>query len=245
MLEICVDSVEAAIRAQKVGAGRIELCSSLLEGGLTPPLSLVQMVCESVEIPVHVMIRPRGGDFLYSDAEFHQMKLDIKYFSEMKIKGFVFGILFSDGTIDSERCRELLGMCNPLHVTFHRAFDMTSDPFLALEEIIALGADTILTSGHRQIAEDGFELIQELVKRSGSRISIMAGGGVNASNVQLLHEAGVKAFHFTARKKVDGQMKYRNEALQSIGSQFLYSEYDNFVFDEDKVLGIIKHLGTL
>jgi len=245
MIEICVDSVDSAVRAQNAGAGRIELCSSLLEGGLTPPLSLVRMVCESVEIPVHVMIRPRGGDFLYSDAEFQQMKKDIHHFSKGNVKGFVFGILHDDGSIDDDRCRALISICKPLHVTFHRAFDMTSDPFLALEEIIALGANTILTSGHRQIAEDGFELIQELVKRSGARISIMAGGGVNASNVQLLHEAGVRDFHFTARKKVDGKMKYRNEALQSIGSQFLYSEYDTFVFDEDKVHGIIKHLGTL
>jgi copper homeostasis protein len=245
MIEICVDSVDSAVRAQNAGANRIELCSSLLEGGLTPPLSLVQMVCQSVKIPVHVMIRPRGGDFLYSDAEFQQMKMDIHHFLNTKVKGLVFGILCSDGAIDNDRCRELISISEPLQVTFHRAFDMTSDPFLALEEIIALGANTILTSGHRQIAEDGFELIQELVKRSGGRISIMAGGGVNASNVQLLHEAGVRDFHFTARKKVDGGMKYRNESLQSIGSQFLYSEYDSFVFDEDKVHGIIRHLGTL
>lgn len=245
MIEICIDSVDSAVRAQKAGANRIELCSSLLEGGLTPPLSLVQLVCQSVNIPVHVMIRPRSGDFLYSDTEFQQMKLDVHHFLNTKVKGFVFGILCSDGSIDNERCKELISISKPLQVTFHRAFDMTSDPFLALEEIIALGANAILTSGHRQIAEDGFELIQELVKRSGGRISIMAGGGVNASNVQLLHEAGVKDFHFTARKKVDGKMKYRNESLQSIGSQFLYSEYDAFVFDEDKVHSIIKHLGTL
>ncbi|HMT28283.1 MAG TPA: copper homeostasis protein CutC [Bacteroidia bacterium] len=245
MIEICVDSFESALAAQNAGADRVELCCSLIEGGLTPPLSLVQMVCSKLAIPVRIMLRPRGGDFLYSDEEFEMMMMDVEHFQNAGASGFVFGILNEDGSIDSIRCKAIISKINTNQITFHRAFDMTSDPFLAMEEIIALGADTILTSGLRQTAEDGFELIKELVKRSAQRIDIMAGSGVNASNVRLLHEAGVRTFHFTSRKKVDGKMKYRNEALQSIGSQYLYNEYDYFVFDEDKIESVIKTLGSL
>jgi copper homeostasis protein len=127
-------------------------------------------------------------------------------------------------------------------VTFHRAFDMTSDPFFALEEIIEIGCNMLLTSGHRQTAEDGLELIRELVKRAGNRIEVMAGSGVNASNVMLLHIAGARAFHFTARKKVDGRMHYRNDALQSMGNSPEYDEYSIYAFDEDKMKGVFKAL---
>ncbi|MBL0340171.1 MAG: copper homeostasis protein CutC [Bacteroidetes bacterium] len=245
MIEVCVDSYEMAISAQHAGANRIELCVSLLEGGTTPPLSLVQKVCGKLQIPVHVMIRPRGGDFLYSEEEFDMMKMDIQHFEKAGAHGFVFGVLNSDGSVDKDRCSLLKNYMKGKSSTFHRAFDMTSDPFLSLEEIIALGMDTILTSGHRQTAEDGFELLKELVKRSANRIKIMAGSGVNAQNVRLLHEAGIRNFHFTARKRIDGKMKYRNEALQSMGAQVLYSEYDSFIFDDAKVLDVLAALKSV
>jgi copper homeostasis protein len=224
-IEICVDSVETAIAASDAHASRVELCVSLVEGGITPPISLIEKICSTLTIPVHVMIRPRAGDFFYSSQEFSLMKADVKNALNAGASGVVFGILSDDGTIDRERCKELVSLASPMDITFHRAFDMTADPFIALEEIIAIGCQSLLTSGHRQTAEDGLELIRELVKRAGDRIEIIAGGGVNPGNVELLHEAGIRAFHFTARKKISGAMKYRNEALLSMGNQQVADEY--------------------
>lgn len=241
-IEICTDSLVTTLAAQHAGATRIELCAALSEGGLTPPFSLMHQVCDTVKIPVHVMIRPRGGDFLYTGEEFELMKADIAHARKAGAAGVVFGILRSDGSIDRDRCLELVRLAAPMDVAFHRAFDMTSDPFFALEEIIEIGCHILLTSGHRQTAEDGLELIRELVKRAGNRIEVMAGSGVNATNAMLLHIAGVRAFHFTARKKVDGGMQYRNEALQSMGNNMDYDEYGSYVFDEEKVRGVFKAL---
>jgi len=242
IIEVCADSYNIALAAHKAGAGRIELCASLVEGGLTPATSLMQKVCSDIKIPVHVMIRPRPGDFLYNTTEFDLMKADIKCAKNAGASGVVFGILNSDGSVDIERCRELINFARPMKVTFHRAFDMTVDPFLAMEEIISLGVDVLLTSGQRQVAEDGLEMIRELVKRAANRISVMAGGGVNSGNVLLLHEAGVRAFHFTSRIKKPGGMLYRNEALQSMGSLALAGEYDLFQFDEVKFNSILNAL---
>jgi len=242
LLEICTDNLETSIAAQHAGAARIELCAALIEGGLTPSFSLMQQVTKSVKIPVHVMIRPRGGDFLYSDTEFELMKADILHAKKAGAAGVVFGILRSDGSIDRERCIELVQLASPMDVAFHRAFDMTADPFFAMEEIIEIGCNILLTSGHRQTAEDGLELIRELIKRAGNRIQVMAGSGVNASNAVLLYEAGVRCFHFTARKKVGGGMRYRNEALQRMGSSADYDEYALYVFDGEKVQAVFKAL---
>lgn len=236
--EVCVDSYDTAVVAAKYGAARIELCAALSEGGLTPPHSLMQKVCHDLSIPVHVMIRPRAGDFLYNSSEFDLMKSDIKTAAAVGASGVVFGILNADGSVDIMRCRTLIELAKPMQVTFHRAFDMTVDPFLALEEIITLGINNLLTSGQRQVAEDGLEMIRELVKRANNRLTVMAGGGVNSGNIMLLHEAGVKAFHFTCRKKVPGGMHYRNEALQSMGSSQSAGEYDIFEFDCDKMESI-------
>lgn len=242
IIEICTDSLETSVAAEKSGASRIELCASLIEGGITPSFSLMKSVCNRITIPVYVMVRPRSGDFLYSQSEFDLMKADILHAREAGAAGIVVGVLRADGTIDRERCQELVQLAKPMEVTFHRAFDMTLEPFFALEEIIAIGCTTLLTSGHSQTAEDGLELIRELVKRTGGRINIMAGSGINAGNVMLLHEAGVRAFHFTARKRISGGMKFRNEALRSMGSSLHYDEYGVYVFDEDKVRGIFKAL---
>lgn len=243
--EICTDSLETAIAAQYNKISQIELCASLSEGGISPSYSLMINVCSATTLPVNVMIRPRGGDFLYSEEEFNLMKSDVYHARKAGASGVVFGILRSDGTIDRERCLELKALCDPMKVTFHRAFDMTSEPFFALEEIIAIGCTTLLTSGQMQTAEDGLELIRELVKRAGNRIQIMAGSGVNADNVVLLHEAGVNAFHFTARKKIDGNMKFRNAAFQKSTIGKTNDEYGIFVFDEIKVQNILSALGEV
>jgi len=239
IIEVCVDSYDTAIAAAKAGATRIELCAALGEGGLTPPVSLIQKVCHDVTIPVYVMIRPRPGDFLYSHIEFELMKADVAAAIRAGAKGVVFGILNADGSVDISRCRTLMDLAKPLKITFHRAFDMTADPFLALEEIITLGFNNILTSGQRQVAEDGLEMIRELVKRAGQRLTIMAGSGVNSGNIVLLQEAGVKAFHFTCRKKISGGMQFRNGALQSMGPVTSAGEYDIFEFDKSKMESIL------
>ena len=245
VLEICSSGLDALVAARFPGVSRIELCSSLETGGITPPMSLMEYVCSNVTVPVHVMIRPRSGDFLYTDDEFNLMKTDIRHARKAGASGVVFGILKNDGAIDRERCMELKSLADPMKSTFHRAFDMTVEPFFALEEIIAIGCETLLTSGQHQTAEDGLELIRELVKRAASRIEIMAGSGVNAGNVELLYEAGVRAFHFSARIKRESAMQFQNEALQSMGNRSLMDEYSRYYFDEDKVQGILTALGVL
>ncbi len=238
-IEVCVDSFEMALLSQKAGATRIELCSSLTEGGITPALSQMEKAGEGLKIPAHIMIRPRGGDFLYSNLEFDLMKSDIRHAKRAGASGVVFGILRTDGSIDAPRCRELVELARPMHTTLHRAFDLTSDPFLALEEVISLGFNSILTSGQRQVAEDGLEMIRELVKRAGERIEVIAGSGIQSSNVMLLAKAGVKAFHFTSRMKTNSRMQYRNNALTSMGTLTPANEYEQYIFDEQKIKSII------
>jgi copper homeostasis protein len=233
--EVCVETFDVAVAAENTGVTRIELCSALALGGLTPPNSLIQKVCQTLKIPVNVMVRPRAGDFLYSKNEFELMLHDVEHTKTCGAAGIVFGILNEDGHVDVKRCKQIIDVAGPMHVTFHRAFDMTVDPFLALEEIVSLGVDTILTSGKRQVAEDGLELIRELVKRANDRISIMAGSGVNAQNILLLHEAGVLTFHFSAQKKVRSKMRYVNPTLQSMGNNVDESEYNLVEFDSVKM----------
>jgi copper homeostasis protein len=243
-LEICVDTWDDALAAQEAGASRIELCAALSEGGITPYHSLMVKACSSLKIPVHVMIRPRAGDFIYSASEFELMKDDISLAMQLGASGVVFGILNNDGTIDRKRVEILTAMARPMKVTFHRAFDMTADPFFSMEEIIAIGIDYILTSGQHQSAEDGLEVLRELVKRSMQRISIIAAGGISDANCLLLHEAGIREFHFSSRKKVNSPMTFRNEVLLQMGSSSAASEYERYQFNEGKIISIIKLLSA-
>ncbi|KAE8590710.1 hypothetical protein XENTR_v10018167 [Xenopus tropicalis] len=165
IMEVCVDSVESAINAERGGAGRIELCASLLEGGITPSVGLLQVVKQYLQIPIFVMIRPRGGDFLYSDREVEVMKADIRLAKIHGADGLVFGALTEDGRIDAELCMELLAVSRPLPVTFHRAFDMVYDPLLAMETLISLGFERVLTSGCDTSALEGLPLIKRLVEQ--------------------------------------------------------------------------------
>jgi len=242
LLEACVDCVADAIAAEASGVDRIELCSALSEGGLTPSQSLMEAVIGSVTIPVHVMVRPRGGDFCYNEEEFQLKVADIANAKNAGAAGVVFGLLLTDGSIDIERSARLITAARPMKVVIHRAFDMTADPFLALEEIVGLGADAILTSGQRQTAEDGLDLIKELIKRAHQRIEIMAGAGINGSNVKLLSVAGVRNFHFTVRKQVESPMRYRNEALSGMGST-AGLEYVRYLYDSSKVEEILSAIG--
>jgi copper homeostasis protein len=211
LFEACVDSIESALAAQEGGANRIELCADLLEGGLTPSAGVIYLTRQHLHIPIHVLIRPRGGDFCYSNREFEVMQLDIEIAKQIGANGVVLGILKSDGTLDGERTAVLVALAKPLSVTSHRAFDMARDPFQALETMIDLGIERLLTSGQAASALEGVELIGELVQRARERIIIMAGGGVNEETVAaIIRQSGVKEVHGSLRTSRPSQMSYRN-----------------------------------
>lgn len=211
VLEVCIDSVEAAIAAQQGGAHRVELCADLLEGGTTPSAGTIQLARRSVDIDVNVIIRPRGGDFCYTPIEFEVMKLDIETAKAAGANGVVIGILNEDGSVDKERTRELVALARPLSVTFHRAFDMTRDPYEALETLIELGVDRVLTTGQESSVLEGLDVITDLVEKAGERIIIMPGGGITERNFKKIVEtSGVKEVHFLAPGTRESPMTYRN-----------------------------------
>ncbi|SHK79703.1 copper homeostasis protein [Chitinophaga jiangningensis] len=210
-LEICAGSVTSCIAAEKGGASRIELCDNLLEGGTTPSYGTIALAREKVKIDLYPIIRPRGGDFLYSDIEFDTMKQDVILCKQLGCNGVVIGILTADGKVDKTRCKELVDLAWPMGVTFHRAFDMTDNPFEALEDIISIGCERILTSGCRNTAMEGAELLKELVERADDRIAIMAGSGVRSTNIDtLVKTTGVTEFHTSAKAYTESKMIYRN-----------------------------------
>lgn len=210
-LEVCANNYTSALAAQQGGAYRVELCENLADGGTTPSYGQIALAKEKLSIKIYPIIRPRGGDFLYSDEEFLIMQKDIAQFKALGCDGVVFGILNADGSIDKKRCQNLLELAHPLPATFHRAFDVCANPLQALEDIIELGFERILTSGQKPTAIEGINLIKELVKRASGRISIMAGSGVNEENVQhIIRETGVNDVHSTAKGIFTGKMSFRH-----------------------------------
>lgn len=219
-LEICIDSVESAIIAQNNEADRVELCANLLEGGTTPSYGMLLATRAEIDIEIALMIRPRGGDFCYSELEFDVMKQDIIIGRELDVDCFVFGILLPNGNIDIARTKELVELAKPRETTFHRAFDLTPDPFQALEDVIATGADRILTSGQQQKAIEGKQLIKELIIAANNRISIMPGSGVNLANRdELLNFTQAKELHMTAFTQIEGEMKFRPDHINMSSSK--------------------------
>lgn len=218
-IEIVVYNIESALRAQEGGADRIELCDNPGDGGTTPSYGIIEVVRQHVSLDVFVMIRPRGGDFHYNSYEFHSMKRDIAQCQRLSVDGVVFGILNPDGTIDKKRCKELIDKARPLKVTCHRAFDMTRDPFEALEDCIEVGFDRILTSGHHAQALEGAQLIGKLIKRANGRIAIMPGSGVNEGTVgEIVSITGAKEIHFSATAFHESAMTFRNQQIAGMGS---------------------------
>lgn len=239
-LEICVFSPESCLNAQKGGANRVELCGGMYEGGTTPSYGLIEWARKHLSIEVYVMIRPRGGDFCYDQWEFETMQKDIEMAKKLGCDGVVFGILMPDGTIDIERNQQLVNLARPLKVTFHRAYDMTADPFSALEDIIEVGANRILTSGQKNTAIEGKALLENIVKQAAGRIEIMAGAGVNSTNAAELAQTGVDALHLTAKAIKVGAMKYQKEEV-SMASVLPANEYE-IVFSDVKKIEAIKAL---
>ncbi|HLP75004.1 MAG TPA: copper homeostasis protein CutC [Bacteroidales bacterium] len=243
-LEICSDSVESALIAQEAGADRIELCSSLIEGGVTPSYGTILSAREELRIPVHVLIRPRSGDFLYSEQEYEIMRREIVFCRQSGIDGVVFGILKTDGTVDYDRTARLADMSWPMSVTFHRAFDLCREPEKGLHDIISCGANRVLTSGQKNTAAEGIDLIHKLVKAASQKIIIMPGSGINDSNIKSIAEkTGASEFHLSARKEVQGMMQYRKNSI-SMGGNSSIQEYSRKMADPEKIATIRKILAS-
>ena len=231
LIEICVEGIDGLLAAQAAGADRVELCASLVEGGITPSLGTVRTALEMATIPFHVIVRPRGGDFLYSDAEYRSMLADVAALRDMGVAGVVVGCLNADGTIDEARMSELAQAAGSLSVICHRAFDMTRDPFEALEALVRCGVGRILTSGQRDSALKGADLLAKLVRLAGNRIVILGCGGINPGTVaEVLERTGLTELHFSAPTVVPSAMRYRNPNV-GMGGADLDREYRNTLTD--------------
>jgi copper homeostasis protein len=231
ILEACVANVESAIAAEGAGADRIELCNVLGTGGITPSYGFIAQVRKKISIPIHVLIRPREGDFLYSGDEVESMIRDIQACKSLGVQGVVTGMLKENGSVDVRRCRELLEAAAPLSVTFHRAFDLASDAFTSLEELIQLGFHRILTSGQRASAAHGAGFISGLIKQANGRIIVMPGGGIDEKNIaQVRKISGAHEFHLSARTTKPSGMVYRNEFVMMSGEG--QDEYSYDILDE-------------
>ncbi len=211
LFEVCVEGVDGVLAAAEAGAKRVELCASLFTGGLSPSPGTVAEAVKIPDVDIMCMVRPREGDFCYTDAEFATMLSDIEAYKAAGVSGVVFGVLMPDGTIDKLRTAALVARARPMLVTFHRAFDVTVDSYAALEDLISLGIDRVLTSGQAATAPLGAEVIAKLVEQAAGRIIILPGCGIEPGNVvELIRATGVTEVHATAFAKTDSPMRHRN-----------------------------------
>lgn len=241
-VEICVDSAAGAFAAQRGGADRVELCDNLLEGGTTPSAGCIRVARRGLTIGLQVIIRPRGGDFLYSPEELEVMREDIRMAKDLGADGVVIGCLTADGQIDCALTEELIRLARPLNVTFHRAFDMCRDPRCGLEELIALGVDRVLTSGQEASCLEGLELLAALHHQAAGRIIVMPGGGITPRNLQkIVAGSGVSEVHLSARASVESRMTYRNSRV-FMGGTLRPPEFSWKSTDETVVRSVVESL---
>ena len=239
LVEICVEGVDGAVAAVEGGADRVELCASLVEGGITPSLGTVRAAVAAVAVPVMVMIRPRGGDFLYSEREFASMLDDVAALRDSGAAGVVFGCLTAAGAIDEVRTRALVDAARPLSATVHRAFDMAADPDAALEALVRCGVDRVLTSGQCRTGAEGVDVLAGLVRQAAGRIVILGCGDLRADSVrQVVQGAGLAEIHFSAPGVVPSAMRYRNPAL-AMGGSDPEREYRHTVTDPARVRAVV------
>jgi copper homeostasis protein len=239
IIEICVDSLDSSLIAQTAGAYRVELCANLLEGGTTPSFALIEMARKYLTIKLYVLIRPRGGDFLYNDLEFEIMKSDIHHCGKIGCDGVVVGTLNSDGTVDTARCSELTEIAKSysMGVTFHRAFDRCADLFQGLEDVINLGCERILTSGGKTSAIEGTPIIAQLIEKANGRIGIMPGAGITPENVsELIEKTGASEIHGTFRSQYPSKMIYKNAVFVDAP----IDEYSIWLADERKIKTVVQ-----
>jgi copper homeostasis protein len=236
LLEIAANSAGSALAAQEGGAGRVELCGNLDEGGTTPSYGALALVRERLRIPLFVLIRPRGGDFLYEEFELEAMRRDIQTCRELGCDGVVIGALDADGGVDVASCRELIAAAGSMSVTFHRAFDVARDQELALKDIISLGCQRVLTSGARPSALEGADTISALVRQAGHHLGVIAGAGVNAENLaELIERTGAREFHASATATRRSKMRWRNLALHKLPADYACS-------DAERIRAMVKIL---
>ncbi len=234
VLEACVDSVESALAAQKGGATRLELCSDLIVGGTTPSPCLFEKIKKEVNIRTHILIRPRFGDFCYTQYETDIMKEEIKMFRNLGAEGIVIGALRSDGSLDLEKMEQFLNEADGMWVTLHRAFDVCIDPFQTLSEAVKLGISCILSSGQENCCLEGKELLKKMQEKAGEQIQILAGGGVNAQVIQKLYEeTKITSYHMSGKITVESPMRYRRKEV-SMGLPS-FSEYEQFRTSQKKI----------
>ena len=244
IVEVCVDSLESAVAAERGGAKRVELCSALQEGGVTPSAGLIATARKEVSVALHVMIRPRAGDFYYSADEFSVMSRDVLMAKQLGADGVVFGLLNRNGRVDIPRTRQLVDLARPLKTTFHRAFDMSSDLLQSLDDVVGAGVDRILTSGSAQSALEGAETLSELVRASGERVIIMAAGGINDQNIEaVIKQTGTREIHVGLRTPVASPMQFMNENI-SMGT-IKGQEYQRFMVTEESVKRLIRAAGRV
>ena len=244
-LEICCYSIDSARLAEKSGAHRIELCDNYLEGGTTPSYATIKNTLSALNIPVNIILRPRGGDFLYSKSEYEIIKDDILKIKELGASGIVTGFLLPDGEIDISKTQEVIKLAGNMDVTFHRAFDMCRNPLKALEQLKEIGIARILTSGTNKSAFAGIEMLSDLVKKANNEISIMPGGGINENNLkEIISKTNAKEFHCSAKTFEQSQMQFKNENAY-MGRDNNYDEFSKITVNTDSIKKMIKILKNL
>ncbi len=238
ILEICAYSLESCLAAAAAGANRVELCASPYEGGTTPSAGLIQAVKEQTGLAVSVMIRPRGGDFCYSESELAVMRADIAMAKKLNADGIVLGMLHPDGRVNIEQTAALVQLAHPMQVTFHRAIDMTPNYAEALEAVIEAGCHRVLTSGQKNTAEEGFDKLQQIISQAKGRIEIMIGSGVNTRNASKFATLQPDALHFTAKSSRDSVMQFRQEGI-AMGGLPAVPEYEIMYADVQKIQAMV------